>query len=64
MRVIFAFGALRKTSDFFIFWQGYKMDDLLTSYVRLLMNAVNKQKNLPAWELKYSSWPTSVPNYL
>uniref|UniRef100_A0A8C4VB56 Myosin VIIB n=1 Tax=Falco tinnunculus TaxID=100819 RepID=A0A8C4VB56_FALTI len=27
---------------------GYKMDDLLTSYVRLLMNAVNKQKNLPA----------------
>ncbi|NXC88659.1 MYO7A protein, partial [Cercotrichas coryphoeus] len=24
---------------------GYKMDDLLTSYVRLLMNAVNKQKN-------------------
>ncbi|KAJ7426105.1 hypothetical protein WISP_19047 [Willisornis vidua] len=26
---------------------GYKMDDLLTSYVRLLMNAVNKQKNLP-----------------
>lgn len=26
------------------------MDDLLTSYVRLLMNAVNKQKNLPAWE--------------
>ncbi|NXB63334.1 MYO7B protein, partial [Struthidea cinerea] len=23
---------------------GYKMDDLLTSYVRLLMNAVNKQK--------------------
>ncbi|XP_064313327.1 unconventional myosin-VIIb [Phalacrocorax carbo] len=27
---------------------GYKMDDLLTSYVHLLMNAVNKQKNLPA----------------
>ncbi|OPJ79251.1 unconventional myosin-VIIb [Patagioenas fasciata monilis] len=27
---------------------GYKMDDLLTSYVRLLMNVVNKQKNLPA----------------
>uniref|UniRef100_A0A8C8ADR3 Myosin VIIB n=1 Tax=Otus sunia TaxID=257818 RepID=A0A8C8ADR3_9STRI len=27
---------------------GYKMDDLLTSYVRLLMNAVNKQKKLPA----------------
>ncbi|XP_009987767.1 PREDICTED: unconventional myosin-VIIb [Tauraco erythrolophus] len=27
---------------------GYKMDDLLTSYVRLLMNALNKQKNLPA----------------
>ncbi|KAM6260380.1 unconventional myosin-VIIb [Spheniscus humboldti] len=27
---------------------GYKMDDLLTSYVRLLMNAVNKQRNLPA----------------
>ncbi|XP_065531610.1 unconventional myosin-VIIb isoform X2 [Lathamus discolor] len=27
---------------------GYKMDDLLTSYVRLLMNAVNKQKNLSA----------------
>ncbi|XP_039930696.1 unconventional myosin-VIIb isoform X1 [Hirundo rustica] len=27
---------------------GYKMDDLLTSYVRLLMNAVNKQKTLPA----------------
>ncbi|NXC04177.1 MYO7A protein, partial [Orthonyx spaldingii] len=24
---------------------GYKMDDLLTSYVRLLMNAVNNQKN-------------------
>ncbi|XP_060098667.1 unconventional myosin-VIIb [Heteronotia binoei] len=24
---------------------GYKMDDLLTSYVHLLMNAVNKQKN-------------------
>ncbi|NWQ78989.1 MYO7B protein, partial [Columbina picui] len=24
---------------------GYKMDDLLTSYVRLLMNAVNKQKS-------------------
>ncbi|XP_064021334.1 unconventional myosin-VIIb [Pogoniulus pusillus] len=34
-----------------ILWEtslGYKMDDLLTSYVRLLMNAVNKQKNLPA----------------
>ncbi|XP_013043479.3 unconventional myosin-VIIb isoform X1 [Anser cygnoides] len=27
---------------------GYKMDDLLTSYVRVLMNAVNKQKSLPA----------------
>uniref|UniRef100_A0A8C2TWW9 Myosin VIIB n=1 Tax=Coturnix japonica TaxID=93934 RepID=A0A8C2TWW9_COTJA len=27
---------------------GYKMDDLLTSYVHLLMNAVNKQKSLPA----------------
>ncbi|XP_068277092.1 unconventional myosin-VIIb isoform X3 [Nyctibius grandis] len=27
---------------------GYKMDDLLTSYVRLLMNAVNKQKTLPS----------------
>ncbi|XP_068001386.1 unconventional myosin-VIIb isoform X2 [Melanerpes formicivorus] len=27
---------------------GYKMDDLLTSYVRLLMDAVNKQKNLQA----------------
>uniref|UniRef100_A0A663M4E5 Myosin VIIB n=1 Tax=Athene cunicularia TaxID=194338 RepID=A0A663M4E5_ATHCN len=27
---------------------GYKMDDLLTSYVRLLMNAVNKQKTLSA----------------
>ncbi|XP_061861375.1 unconventional myosin-VIIb [Colius striatus] len=27
---------------------GYKMDDLLTSYVRLLMNAVNKHKSLPA----------------
>ncbi|XP_032846433.2 unconventional myosin-VIIb isoform X2 [Tyto alba] len=27
---------------------GYKMDDLLTSYVRLLMNAVNKQKKLAA----------------
>ncbi|XP_025935824.1 unconventional myosin-VIIb [Apteryx rowi] len=27
---------------------GYKMDDLLTSYVRLLINAVNRQKNLPA----------------
>ncbi|XP_066049933.1 unconventional myosin-VIIb [Chamaea fasciata] len=27
---------------------GYKMDDLLTSYVHLLMNAVNKQKNVPA----------------
>uniref|UniRef100_A0A669QV53 Myosin VIIB n=1 Tax=Phasianus colchicus TaxID=9054 RepID=A0A669QV53_PHACC len=26
---------------------GYKMDDLLTSYVHLLMNAVNKQKSLP-----------------
>ncbi|XP_052543312.1 unconventional myosin-VIIb isoform X2 [Tympanuchus pallidicinctus] len=27
---------------------GYKMDDLLTSYVHLLMNAVNKQKSHPA----------------
>ncbi|KAM9008237.1 unconventional myosin-VIIb isoform 2-T4 [Ara ararauna] len=27
---------------------GYKMDDLLTSYVHLLMNAVNKQKHLSA----------------
>ncbi|XP_030351869.1 unconventional myosin-VIIb [Strigops habroptila] len=27
---------------------GYKMDDLLTSYVHLLMNAVNKQKNTSA----------------
>ncbi|XP_075273720.1 unconventional myosin-VIIb [Opisthocomus hoazin] len=34
---------------------GYKMDDLLTSYVRLLMNAVNKQKNLPAREQKQNS---------
>jgi len=40
------------------------MDDLLTSYVRLLMNAVNKQKNLPAREQKQNSWPVSVPNYL
>uniref|UniRef100_A0A8C4V796 Myosin VIIB n=1 Tax=Falco tinnunculus TaxID=100819 RepID=A0A8C4V796_FALTI len=31
---------------------GYKMDDLLTSYVRLLMNAVNKQKNLPEMPFK------------
>uniref|UniRef100_A0A8B9VAH4 Myosin VIIB n=1 Tax=Anas zonorhyncha TaxID=75864 RepID=A0A8B9VAH4_9AVES len=27
---------------------GYKMDDLLTSYVRVLMDVVNKQKSLPA----------------
>uniref|UniRef100_A0A8C6NF36 Uncharacterized protein n=1 Tax=Melopsittacus undulatus TaxID=13146 RepID=A0A8C6NF36_MELUD len=27
---------------------GYKMDDLLTSYIRLLISAVNKQKNLSA----------------
>uniref|UniRef100_A0A674IS82 Myosin VIIB n=1 Tax=Terrapene triunguis TaxID=2587831 RepID=A0A674IS82_9SAUR len=27
---------------------GYKMDDLLTSYVQLLMNAVNKQRNPPS----------------
>ncbi|XP_077205445.1 unconventional myosin-VIIb isoform X2 [Paroedura picta] len=34
---------------------GYKMDDLLTSYVHLLMNTVNKHKNL--------SVPASLPNY-
>lgn len=40
------------------------MDDLLTSYVRVLMDAVNKQKSLPAWKQKQNSRPTSVPNYL
>lgn len=52
MIVIFASGAPWKIQDFFLSWQGYKMDDLLTSYIHLLMNAVNKQKNLPAWEWK------------